>query len=87
MKLFRRLTSLLLCLLLVFSMAAGCFAANNYSSWFEPNYKEIQNLGLLPSSFSGLDLTKPITRGEMADLAVQAFEKATGNGIEVERTD
>ncbi len=87
MKLFRRLTSLLLCLLLVFGMAAGCFAANNYSSWFEPNYKEIQNLGLLPSSFSGLDLTKPITRGEMADLAVQAFEKATGNGIEVERTD
>ncbi len=37
---------------------------------------------------SGIDLTATITRGEMCELAVVAFEKATGNIIdELERTD
>ncbi|MFR1259373.1 MAG: NlpC/P60 family protein [Oscillospiraceae bacterium] len=48
----------------------------------------MQELGILPSSFTSGDLTATITRGEMCELAVVAFEKATGNVIdELERTD
>ena len=48
----------------------------------------MQELGILPSSFTSGDLTATITRGEMWELAVVAFEKATGNVIdELERTD
>ena len=69
---------------MLMSMSAVCFAANNkYSSWFKTNYDEINQLGLMPASFNGLDLTKDITRGEMCELAVYAFEKATGNDIDL----
>ena len=48
----------------------------------------MQALGILPASFTTGDLTATITRGEMSELAVVAFEKATGNVIdELERTD
>ena len=50
---------------------------------FQTNYDEINKLGLMPESFNGLDLTKNITRGEMCELAVYAFEKATGNDIDM----
>lgn len=77
-----------LCLLLfagmLLSMSASVLGANNnYSSWFQTNYDEINKLGLMPESFNGLDLTKNITRGEMCELAVYAFEKATGNDIDL----
>ena len=83
MNVLRRILSLALCVLLVFSLGSACLAANNYSSWFQASYNEIMNLGLLPSSFVGLDLTKDITRGEMCRLATYAFEKATGNGLDL----
>ena len=75
---------LLLCAVLLLSMSAAALGANNnYSSWFQTNYDEINKLGLMPASFNGLDLTKNITRGEMCELAVYAFEKATGNDIDM----
>ena len=75
---------LLLCAVLLLSMSAAALGANNnYSSWFQTNYDEINKLGLMPASFNGLDLTKDITRGEMCELAVYAFEKATGNDIDM----
>lgn len=80
----RKLLCLLLCAALLLSMQTLSLAANNnYSSWFQTNYDEITRLGLLPASFNGLDLTKDITRGEMCELAVYAFEKATGNGLDL----
>lgn len=83
MKNLRKLLSVVLCLALLASMSAACLAANSYSSWFKTNYDEIVKLGLLPQSFQGLDLTQSITRGEMCELAVYAFEKATGNDIDL----
>ena len=89
MRKARKPLCLLLCAVLLLSMSAAALGANNnYSSWFQTNYDEINKLGLMPASFNGLDLTKDITRGEMCELAVVAFEKATGNVIdELERTD
>ena len=73
MQKVRKLLCLLLCAAMLMSMSAVCFAANNkYSSWFKTNYDEINQLGLMPASFNGLDLTKDITRGEMCELAVYA---------------
>ena len=89
MKKFKRLTALALALVMVLGLTTGAGAAGaKYSSWFAPYYKEMQELGILPSSFTSGDLTATITRGEMCELAVVAFEKATGNVIdELERTD
>ena len=89
MKKFKRLTALALALVMVLGLTTGASAAGaKYSSWFAPYYKEMQELGILPSSFTSGDLTATITRGEMCELAVVAFEKATGNVIdELERTD
>ena len=66
-------------------LAAGDFTG--YSNWFEPSLREMQELDLLPDSFSGMDLSKDITRGEMCELAVHALEKITEYSIEPERTD
>ena len=89
MKKFKRLTALALALVMALGLTTGAGAAGaKYSSWFAPYYKEMQELGILPSSFTSGDLTATITRGEMCELAVVAFEKATGNVIdELERTD
>ena len=89
MKKYKRLTALALALVMVLGLTTGAGAAGaKYSSWFAPYYKEMQELGILPSSFTSGDLTATITRGEMCELAVVAFEKATGNVIdELERTD
>ena len=84
MRKARKFLCLLLCAGILLSMSASVLGANNkYSSWFQTNYDEISKLGLMPESFNGLDLTKNITRGEMCELAVFAFEKATGNDIDL----
>ena len=87
MKNWKRRAALILAFVLL--LCTGAMAAGaNYSSWFAPYYKEMQALGILPASFTTGDLTATITRGEMSELAVVAFEKATGNVIdELERTD
>ena len=89
MKNVKKLTALVLALVLVVSLSPVTLAAGaKYSTWFAPYYKEMQELGILPASFTSGDLTATITRGEMSELAVAAFEKATGNVIdELERTD
>ena len=87
MKIWKRRMALVLALVLLLSTGAMAAGAK-YSSWFAPYYKEMQALGILPASFTTGDLTATITRGEMCELAVVAFEKATGNVIdELERTD
>ena len=89
MKNVKKLTALMLALVLVLSLSPVTMAAGaKYSTWFAPHYQEMQELGILPASFASGDLTATITRGEMSELAVAAFEKATGNVIdELERTD
>lgn len=88
MKLKTRLLSLALCLLMVFSTIPMASAAySGVAGWFEPSLREMQELGLLPSSYDGFDLSKKITRAEMCELAVHALEKITGYAIIPERTD
>lgn len=82
----RRVLTLLLALCLLFSLAAPTLAAT-YSSWFESSYLEMGKLNILPAGFERYDLKQNITRGEMCQLAVVAFEEATGNSIEPEKTD
>lgn len=83
MKKIRRALALLLALTMALGLCVGAAAAGaNYSSWFAPYYQEMQALGILPASFQSGDLTASITRGEMCQLAVVAFEKATGNVID-----
>ena len=76
MKIWKRRMALVLALVLLLSTGAMAAGAK-YSSWFAPYYKEMQALGILPASFTTGDLTATITRGEMSELAVVAFEKAT----------
>ena len=53
MKKFKRLTALALALVMVLGLTTGAGAAGaKYSSWFAPYYKEMQELGILPSSFT-----------------------------------
>lgn len=86
----KRIVSLLLCAVLVLSMAPTALAAGNFTgvaNWFNPYLNEMQELDLVPEAFSGMDLSKNITRGEMCRLAVHALEKITGYAIEPERSD
>ena len=54
----------------------------NFSSWFTPDYNEMNQLNLIPASFEGLDLKANITRREMCELAVHAYELITKNTID-----
>ena len=88
---FKRLRTVIcavLCLAMLLTSIPMASAANNrYSNWFQADYNEMQQLGLIPDSFNGYDLTMDITRGEMCRLAVFAFEKITKDSIEPQRTD
>lgn len=87
----RRVSPLLLALTLAVSLASGAFAAT-YSNWFKSTYDEIhqlekvKNRTILPKEFESMDLKQNITRAEMCLLAVQAFEAATDNDIELDGT-
>ncbi|MBP3587553.1 MAG: C40 family peptidase [Clostridia bacterium] len=81
----RRIVSLALCLVLLCTAIPSVSAAGNFSGvadWFEPSLREMQELDLLPASFDGMNLSQNITRGEMCELAVYAFERITGYSIE-----
>ena len=89
MKLKTKILSLLLCAVMMLSVLPVASAANfsGVAQWFEPSLREMQELNLLPASFDGMDLSKKITRGEMCELAVHAFERITGYAIIPEATD
>lgn len=89
MKPMKRLTALLLAVILTLGLGVTAHAAQykNAAGWFKPNLSEMQQLDLIPASFNGFDLSRDITRGEMCELAVHALEKITGYSIEPERTD
>jgi len=56
----------------------GTPAWSNASQWATEELKKAENLGLIPSSLKGADMTKPITREEFAELAVLLYEKSAG---------
>lgn len=49
------------------------------SVWADPELEEAYEKGLIPDVLIGEDLTKPITRGEFAAVAVKLYEAMTGN--------
>ena len=75
MKLKTRLVSLLLCAVLVLGMIPMASAYSNVAPWFEPSLREMEQLNLLPASFSNMNLSQDITRAEMCELAVHALEQ------------
>lgn len=90
MKSSKRVLTLLLCLALTLSTVPVAYATGNFtgvSEWFRPSLSEMQELDLLPDEFSGMDLSKNITRAEMCRLAVHALEIIIGYSIEPERSD
>lgn len=56
----------------------GTSAWSNASQWAKEELEKADNLGLIPSSLKGGDMTKPITREEFAELSILLYEKATG---------
>jgi len=48
------------------------------SSWAEPELDKAAEYGLIPNILKGVDMTKPITREEFAEIAVLLYEKASG---------
>ena len=90
MRTTKRFTALVLAAVMLLSTIPFVSAAGNFTGvkdWFQPNLTEMQQLDLIPESFSGMNLSKDITRAEMCELAVYALEKITGYEIEPERYD
>jgi hypothetical protein len=48
------------------------------SEWAQGELEKANELGLIPDSFKGKDLTKPITRAEFAAVGVKLYEALTG---------
>jgi hypothetical protein len=56
----------------------GAPAWGNASQWATAELKKADDLGLIPDSLRGADLTKPITRAEFAAVSVKVFEALSG---------
>ena len=54
------------------------------SDWALDELGKALDLGLIPDSFKGFDLTKPVTRLEFAKVAVQMYEEINGGKITAE---
>jgi D-alanyl-D-alanine dipeptidase len=50
----------------------------NTSDWATAEIAKADELGLIPDSLKGQDLTKPITRAEFAAVAVKVYENLSG---------
>ena len=50
----------------------------NASQWATEELNKAEKAGLIPDLLKGVDLTRPITREEFAELAVKLYEKSTG---------
>ena len=48
------------------------------SSWATADLEKASELGLIPASLKGADMTKPITRAEFAAVSVKVYEKLSG---------
>lgn len=85
MQKLKRAVLTILCTALLFSLLPAAHAANpTYSDWFRSSLLEMQNLKLMPASMEGKDLTQRISRAEMCELAVRAYEQITEHEIELE---
>lgn len=56
----------------------GASAWGKASQWATVELKKADELGLIPDSLRGADLTKPITRAEFAAVSVKVYEALSG---------
>ena len=61
-----------------FSKFAATDAWTNASTWATPELQKADDLGLIPDSIRGGDLTQSITRAEFAAVSVKAYEALSG---------
>lgn len=84
----KKVLSLLLCVSLVSALAVP--ASANFqaiSDWAVVDVQEAQYLNLLPQSLNDADLTSDITRAEMCQIAILAYENIVGEEIEPQDTN
>ncbi|MDD2553637.1 MAG: S-layer homology domain-containing protein [Desulfotomaculaceae bacterium] len=77
----KRAIILLLCLMLVVPATAHAVQGDlpvfyqGASDWAKPELEKANELALIPAILQGVDMTKPITREEFAELAVVLYER------------
>lgn len=76
-----RQLSLILALLMLFSVVPVAAAFSGMDSWAEAEVGIMVKEGLIPESLMDADLRKPISRLDMCRIAVLAYEKRTGGSI------
>ncbi len=83
-RILRSALCLLLCALSVLPVAA----LGPHGAGFDAELQEMdEQYGLIPDSLKELDLTQPITRGEMCAVAVLTYDKLTGISHTAVQTD
>ncbi|MBE7018927.1 MAG: hypothetical protein E7413_03505 [Ruminococcaceae bacterium] len=76
----KRKTTLLLAMILAFSVAFGMVANASYSGWAEEALLDAKNSGVLTQD-GFYDYRTPMLRGELASVLVRAYENATGKSV------
>ncbi|MBQ7871432.1 MAG: S-layer homology domain-containing protein [Oscillospiraceae bacterium] len=69
----KRIVSILLCVCILASCIPAVSAYSGVASWASEAVSEMDALGFLPSSLQNADMSKPITRGEMCQMAVLVY--------------
>lgn len=77
----KRLISLALALVMVFSLIPAAGAYSNVSNWAEKELAAMDELGLIPASLADADMSEDISRLDMCRIAVLAYEKLTESEI------
>ena len=96
MKIQKRVACIAIGCTLAISMTTGAFAApSNASRWFYSvgangvafgDGVEAEHLGIIPNSLKNADMTLDITRKEMCEIAMTAYEKINGK-VELQSTE
>lgn len=53
-------------------------AYSNASNWAKVELDKAAEYDLIPNSLKGVDMTKPVTREEFAEVAIRLYERTTG---------
>ena len=83
----KRFTALLLALCLCLALGGSCLAYSGVSGWAEAEVAQAEALGFLPQSLQDSALGGSMTRLEMCQLAVNAFEVITNTSLYPAATD
>ena len=74
----KRIISLLLCLCILAACIPTVSAYSNLGAWAKEAVEAMYDLGFLPDSLVRADMSKPITRGQMCQMAVRVYNQLMG---------